>query len=217
MRSIVCQCCPVFSQPLTATSSWVKFAELGLNIYYCVHSGGNKDSTPSRFRQFRIDSATAGEKVDKKYQDQIKTRGFYRPSYTRPILTPGIQICSQKQSQVNISIDYGYISQVILPYKVKFSKLEICQSDCRFKILAKNCVKKVSFFFQNFDQNIVKINIIRQNQAKFRQKSNFTLFWMFNANFDYVPIKISKKERYFLLIVFSKDFESAIRLTNFQL
>ena len=87
----------------------------------------------------------------KKSQDQVKILGFYRPSHTIPILTPGIQICNQKWSQVNISIDYGYISQVILPYKVKFSKLEICQSDCRFKILAKNCVKKVSFFFQNFD------------------------------------------------------------------
>ena len=84
------------------------------------------------------------------------------------------------------------------------------------KSLQKNCVKKVSFFFQNFDENIVKINIIGQNKVKFRQKSNFTLFWMLNANFDYVPTKISKKERYFLFIVFSKDFESAIRLTNFQ-
>ena len=155
--------------------------------------------------------------ITKKSQDYVKIVGFYRPSHSRPILTPGIQICSQKWSQVNISIGYSYISQVKILYKVKFSKLEICQSDCRFKILAKNCVKKVSFFFQNFDQNIVKINIIYQNQAKFRQKSNFTLFWMFNANFDYVPIKISKKERYFLLIVFSKDFESAIRLTLYNI
>ena len=152
----------------------------------------------------------------KKSQDHIKNVRLYRPSHTRPILTPGIRICSQKWSQVNISIGYGYISQVKILYKVKFSKLEICQSDCRFKILAKNCVKKVSFFFQNFDQNIVKINIIDQNEVEFRQKSNFTLFWRFDANFDYVPLKILKKERHFLLIVFSKDFESAIRLTNFQ-
>ena len=87
----------------------------------------------------------------KKSQDYVKIVGFYRPSHSRPILTPGIQICSQKWSQVNISIGYSYISQVKILYKVKFSKLEICQSDCRFKILAKNCVKKVSFFFQNFD------------------------------------------------------------------
>ena len=87
----------------------------------------------------------------KKSQDFVKILGFYRPSRTRPILTQGIQICSQKWSQVNISIGYSYISQVKILYKVKFSKLEICQSDCRFKILAKNCVKKVSFFFQNFD------------------------------------------------------------------
>ena len=103
-------------------------------------------------------------------------------------------------------------SQVKMLYKVKFSKLEFCQSDCRFEILAKNCVKKVSFFFQNFDQNIVKINIIRQNKVKFRQKSNFTLFWTDDANFDCVPLKISKKEKHFLLIVFSKDFKSAIRI-----
>ena len=152
----------------------------------------------------------------KKSQYQVQILGSYCPSHTKPILTPGIRICSQKWSQVNISIGYRYISQVKILYKVKFSKLEICQSDCRFKILAKNCVKKVSFFFQNFDQNIVKINIIDQNKVKFRQKSNFTLFWMVDANFDYVPLKISKKERHFLLIVFSKDFESAIRLTNFQ-
>ena len=88
---------------------------------------------------------------NKKSQDYVKIVGFYRPSHSRPILTPGIQICSQKWSQVNISIGYSYISQVKILYKVKFSKLEICQSDCRFKILAKNCVKKVSFFFQNFD------------------------------------------------------------------
>ena len=87
----------------------------------------------------------------KKSQDYVKIVGFYRPSHSRPILTPGIQICSQKWSQVNISIGYSYISQVKILYKVKFSKLEICQSDCRFKILAKNCVKKVSFFLQNFD------------------------------------------------------------------
>ena len=74
----------------------------------------------------------------KKSQNQVKILGFYCPSRTRPILTQGIQICSQKWSQVNISIGYGYISQVKILYKVKFSKLEICQSDCRFKILEKN-------------------------------------------------------------------------------
>ena len=39
---------------------------------------------------------------------------------------------------------------------------------------------------------------------------------MDNVNFDYVLIKILKKERHFLHTVFCKDFESAIRLTNFQ-
>ena len=48
----------------------------------------------------------------KKSQDYVEIVGFYRPFYTRPILTPGIQICSQKRSQVNISIGYSYISQV---------------------------------------------------------------------------------------------------------
>ena len=96
----------------------------------------------------------------KNIQDQVKVVGFYHPFHTRPILTPGIRICSQKWSQVNISIGYRYISQVKLLYKVKFSKLEICQSDCRFKILAKNCQKKVSFFFWNFEWNIVKIDFI---------------------------------------------------------
>ena len=131
----------------------------------------------------------------KKSQDQVKIVGFYRPSWTRPILTLGIRICSQKWSQVNISIDYGYISQVKMLYKVKFSKLEICQSDCRFEILAKNCVKKVSFFFQNFDKNIVKIDIINQNKVKFRQKSNFTLFYMVDANFLLCSTQNFKKRK----------------------
>ena len=32
------------------------------------------------------------------------------------------------------------------PYKVKFSKWEIYIFDCRFRILVKNCLLKVSFF-----------------------------------------------------------------------
>ena len=46
--------------------------------------------------------------------------------------------------------------------------------------------------------------------------SKFGLILMDNVNFDYVLIKILKKERHFLHTVFCKDFESAIRLTNFQ-
>ena len=95
----------------------------------------------------------------KKSQDHVRILGFYRPSYTRPILTPEIRICSQKWSQVYISIDYGNISQVKMLYKVKFSKLEICQSDCRFIILGKNYKKKVFFFFRNFEWNIVRISV----------------------------------------------------------
>ena len=77
-------------------------------------------------------------RTHKKSQDHVKILGFHRPSHIRPILTPGIRICSQKWSQVNISIGYSYIYQVKILYKVKFSKLKICQSDCRFKILGKN-------------------------------------------------------------------------------
>ena len=88
--------------------------------------------------------------LSKNSQDFVKIEGFYRPSRTRPILTQGIQICSQKWSQVNISIGYGYISQVTILYRVKFSKLEICQSDCRFKILGKKLSKESIFLFLKF-------------------------------------------------------------------
>ncbi len=142
--------------------------------------------------------------------------GFYQPFYTRPILTPGIRICSQKWSQVNISIGYGHISQAKILYKVRFSKLEICQSDCRFKILGKNYQKKVSFFFLNFEWNIVKISIEHQKHSKIALLSKFDLILIDNVNFDYVLIKILKKERHFLHTVFCKDFKSAIRLINFQ-
>ena len=153
---------------------------------------------------------------DKNIQDQVKVVGFYQPFHTRPILTPGIRICSQKWSQVNISIGYRYISKVKLLYKVKFSKLKIYQFDCRFKILTKNCQKKVSFFFLNFEWNIVKISIEHQKHSKIALLSKIGLILINKVNFDYVPLKISKKERHFLLTVFCKDFESAIRLTNFQ-
>ena len=93
-----------------------------------------------------FNDASLQDDLSKKSQDNVKIGGFYRPSHSRPILTPGIQICSQKWSQINISIGYSYISQVKILYKVKFSKLEICHSDCRFKILARNCVKKVLLF-----------------------------------------------------------------------
>ena len=131
------------------------------SVLYCQQFAN--DGNISQFFCFAFSSKRRFNSINsrstKKSQDYVKIVGFYHPSHSRPILTPGIQICSQKWSQVNISIGYSYISQVKILYKVKFSKLEICQSDCRFKILAKNCVKKVSFFFQNFDQNIVKIDI----------------------------------------------------------
>ena len=114
-----------------------------------VEDGHRKQRLGKKIRPTLI--KTKSGTIAKKSQNQVKILGFYCPSRTRPVLIPGIRICSQKWSQFDISIDYGYISQVKILYKVKFSKLEICQSDCRFKILAKNCVKKVSFFFQNFD------------------------------------------------------------------
>ena len=59
---------------------------------------------------------SSGNNAIKESQDYVKIRGFYRPSRTRPILTQGIQICSQKWSQVNVLIGYSYISQVKIPY-----------------------------------------------------------------------------------------------------
>ena len=91
-------------------------------------------------------------------QGHVRILGFYRPSHTGPLLTPGIQICSRKWSEVYILIGFSYISQVKILYEVKFSKLEICQSNCRFKILGKK-ISKESFFFWNFKWNIVKINV----------------------------------------------------------
>ena len=84
-------------------------------------------------------------RTHKKSQDHVKILGFHRPSHIRPILIPGIRICSQKWSQVNISIGYSYISQVKILYKVKFSKLEISQFDGRLKIYGKNNQRKCLF------------------------------------------------------------------------
>ena len=84
------------------------------------------------------------------------------------------------------------------------------------KSLEKTMIRKCLSFFLNFEWNIVKISVNHPKQSKIALLSKFDLILVDNVNFDYVPIKISKKERYFLLIVFSKDFESAIRLTNFQ-
>ena len=121
IRDVVSVDCPVFLD-------WVSF---GRKIVDAVFRWAVGPSVPRR--TLKIDHMET-----KKSQDYVKIGGFYRPSHTRPILSQGIQICSQKWSQVNISIGYGCISQVKILYKVKFSKLEICQSDCRFKILGKN-------------------------------------------------------------------------------
>ena len=106
--------------------------------YFTISKNDLQRKRKITFLEWNYGGKIANASDDKKSQDYVKIGGFYRPSRTRPILTQGIQICSQKWSQVNISIGYGYISQVKILYKVKFSKLEICQSDCRFKILGKN-------------------------------------------------------------------------------
>ena len=63
---------------------------------------------------------------------------------------------------------------------------------------------------------MVKIEVKNPNKANFEQKNNFDLIKIFELNFDNLPDGISKKEGHFLHTVFRKDFESAIRLTNFQ-
>ena len=85
-----------------------------------------------------------------------------------PCLTPGIRICSPKWSQVNISIEYRYISQGKILYNVRSLKLKFCQSDCRFKILAFFLWK----FYLKDSQNV----FYQSKKANLRQKSNFTLF-----------------------------------------
>ena len=72
------------------------------------------------------------------------------------------------------------------------------------------------FFFQNSNWNIVKIRVKGQKKTDFRQMNNFDLILTFDLNFDRVPIGISKKEKYFLLTVFCKDSESAIRIAKFS-
>ena len=72
------------------------------------------------------------------------------------------------------------------------------------------------FFFQNSNWNIVKIRVKGQKKTDFRQMNNFDLILTFDLNFDSVPIGISKKEKYFLLTVFCKDSESAIRIAKFS-
>ena len=39
---------------------------------------------------------------------------------------------------------------------VKISNWFFCHSDCRFRFLAKNCMKKLSFFFQYSERKLVK-------------------------------------------------------------
>ena len=101
-------------------------------------------------------------------------------------------------------------------YKVKISKWEFCKSDCRFMILAKNCHKKVLFFFWYSFGKIVKIEVKDLNKVNFKQKSNFDPIYIFDLDFNYVPEGISIKEEHFLLTVFCKDYESAIRFIKFS-
>ena len=143
--------------------------------------------------QFSIDFRHV---CSKDIQDHVTVVELYHPSYTRTNLTQGIRICSQKWSQVNILIGYRYVSQVIILKKVKSLKLEICQSNCRFKILAI-----LSGTYSKLKSNI-RIGV------KLLVDLKLTLFWSIfwlcsNQNF--------KKRKFFC-----KDFRSAIRLTNFE-
>ena len=88
--------------------------------------------------------------ITKKSQDYVKIVGFYRPSHTRPILTPGIRICGQKWAQLNISIGYGYISRSKSYIRSNFQNWKFVNLIADSKSLQKNC-EKVSSFFQNFD------------------------------------------------------------------
>ena len=54
-------------------------------------------------------------------------------------------------------------------------------------------------------------------QVKFALLFKILFISIFDDNFDYVPDGISKKERHFLLAVFCKDSDSAIRLANFPI
>ena len=78
--------------------------------------------------------------------------------------------------------------------KVKFSKLKICQSDCRFKILGNNCQN--CLFFLNFGWNIVKISVKYPKRSKITLLFEFDLILIDVVNFDYVPVKILKKETF---------------------
>ena len=125
-----------------------------------------------------------------KSQDHVKITGFYHPSPTSPILNPGIQICHQKSTQDNISISYGYISQVKKLQKVKFSKLGICQSVNR-NPCKKMCEESVFFFNKILIRLQSTLTILIKIRSKLDQKSNLTLFWMLDDNFQ--------KRRHFLL------------------
>ena len=63
---------------------------------------------------------------------------------------------------------------------------------------------------------MVKIEVKNPNKANFKQKNNFDLIKIFELNFDNLPEGISKKEEHFLVTVFCKDHESAIRFKNFS-
>ena len=59
------------------------------------------------------------------------------------------------------------------------------------------------------------MDVLGQNEQKFKQKGNNNSFLTFNVNFDHVPEKNSKKGRHFQWTVFYKDSESAIRYSLF--
>ena len=62
---------------------------------------------------------------------------------------------------------------------------------------------------------MIKFDIKRHIRVKFVLLSKIWVILTFDANFEYVPDRISKKEGHFLLAVFCKDSESANRFLNF--
>ena len=62
---------------------------------------------------------------------------------------------------------------------------------------------------------MVKSDVKSQIRVKFALLFKIWFILTFDDNFDYVPDGISKKEGHFLLAVFCKDSESAIRFSNF--
>ena len=70
-----------------------------------------------------------------------------------------------------------------------------CNSDCRFRFLAKNCVKKVSLFLANSHRNTFEI---AKNYRKPELNLAYSLFSEFFAHLTNILSEFWKKKRSFL-------------------